>query len=77
MERGAADVLKDALALPPHVRGALIDSLIESLDQSEDATADSAWHEEIERRVEQIDTGSVNLIAWGDARFRLRSRFPG
>ena len=77
MERGAADVLKDALALPREARGALIDSLIDSLDENEDPTSDSAWREEIERRVQQIDSGSVDLVAWADARGRLRSRFPG
>ena len=39
MEREAAAVLRDALALPPEVRAALIDSLISSLDQAVDAAA--------------------------------------
>lgn len=77
MERGAADVLRDALALPLEARSALIDSLIDSLDEGEDPASDSAWGEEIERRVQQIDSGSVDLVAWADARDRLRSRFPG
>jgi hypothetical protein len=32
MERYAAELLRDALALPPETRAALIASLIESLD---------------------------------------------
>ena len=43
MERDAAEVLRDALALSPEVRAALIDSLISSLDQAVDAAAEEAW----------------------------------
>jgi putative addiction module component (TIGR02574 family) len=74
MERDAAEVLRDALALSPEVRAALIDSLIGSLDQSVDAAAEEAWREEIYRRVQQVDSGAVPLISWEDARRRLRSR---
>jgi len=74
MERDAAEVLRDALALSPEVRAALIDSLIGSLDQVVDAAAEEAWREEIDRRLQQIDSGAVQLIPWEDARRRLRSR---
>ena len=69
MERDAAEVLRDALALSPEVRAALIDSLISSLDQAVDPGA-----EEIYRRLQQIDSGAVHLIPWEEARRRLRSR---
>jgi putative addiction module component (TIGR02574 family) len=74
MERDAAEVLRDALALSPEVRAALIDSLIGSLDQAVDAAAEEAWREEINRRLQQIDSGAVPLISWEEARRRLRSR---
>jgi putative addiction module component (TIGR02574 family) len=74
MERDVSDVLKDALSLPLEVRGALIDSLIDSLDQGNDAAAEEAWHEEIYRRLHQIDSGAVHLIPWDEGRTRLRSR---
>jgi putative addiction module component (TIGR02574 family) len=74
MERDVAEVLKDALALPLEVRAALIDSLISSLDQTVDAAGEEAWREEIYRRLQQIDSGAVQLIAWEEARRRLRSR---
>lgn len=72
MERDAAKVLRSALALPPEVRAALIDSLISSLDQQVDAAVEETWREEIFRRLEQIDSGAVQLIPWEDARRRLR-----
>jgi len=74
MERHAADLLRDVLALPPEARAALIDSLIESLDQTIEEGAEEAWRREIEARLEQIDSGAVKLISWRDARQRLRDR---
>jgi putative addiction module component (TIGR02574 family) len=74
MERDAAEVLRSALALPPEIRAALIDSLISSLDQQVDAGVEEIWREEIFQRLEQIDSGAVQLVPWEDARRRLRSR---
>jgi putative addiction module component (TIGR02574 family) len=74
MEPDAAEVLRDALALPPEARAALVDSLIGSLDQTVDSAAEGAWREEIYRRLQQIDSEAVRLIPWEDARRRLRSR---
>jgi putative addiction module component (TIGR02574 family) len=62
------------LALPPDARAALIDSWIESLDDSADEDASEAWQEEIARRVRQIDSGAVAPIPWQAARRRLRDR---
>jgi len=73
MQRDAAEVLKDALALEPEARAALIDSLISSLDETVDPGVEEAWREEIHRRLEQIDSGTVQLIPWEEARRRLRS----
>lgn len=77
MERHAAELLRDALTLPPEARAALIDSLIESLDQTVDEGAEEAWSQEIAIRLQQIDTGAVELISWRSARQRLRDRMNG
>jgi len=74
MERDAAELLRDALALPPEGRAALVDTLIGSLDQAVAADAESAWRDEIYRRLQQIDSGAVHPSPWEDARRRLRSR---
>lgn len=74
MERHATELLRDALALPPEARSALIDSLIESLDATVDEGAAETWKREIELRLKQIDGGTVELISWGAARKRLRDR---
>ena len=74
MERHPAEVLRDALALPPEGRAALIDSLVDSLDQEVDEAAEEAWKREILLRVQQIDNGTVQLIPWSSARLSLRDR---
>lgn len=74
MDRQAAELLRDALTLPVEARAALVDSLIESLDQRIDNDAEEAWRREIETRLQQIDSGSVELISWQVARQRLRHR---
>jgi hypothetical protein len=48
--------------LSPEVRGALIDSLVGSLDQAVDAGAEETWRAEIHRGLDQIDSGAVPLI---------------
>jgi hypothetical protein len=74
MEKHPAEVLREALALPVEARAALLDSLIESLDENIDADAEAAWQREIEFRVQQIDSGQAELIAWRAARKGLRDR---
>ena len=74
MERHPAELLRDALALSPEARSALIDSLIDSLDPNVDEGAEEAWNREIELRLKQIDDGTPQLIFWSAARKRLRDR---
>lgn len=74
MPRDVVEVLKDALALPAEARAALLDSLVDSLDQTIDEGAEDAWREEIHRRLQEIDSKAVQLIPWQDARRRLRTR---
>lgn len=71
MSRDAAEALKQALALPPEARAALIGRLLESLDSEVSEDAEEAWREEIARRLEEIDGGAVKLVAWNEARRRL------
>ena len=75
MPREAAELLRDALSLPQEQRAALIDSLLESLDSEVDKDAEEAWRQEIYRRLQEIDSGAVQLIPWADAERRLRAKF--
>lgn len=74
MESHPAELLRDALALPPEARSALIDSLIESLDATVDEGETEAWKREIELRLKQIEDETVEVIPWSAARRSLRDR---
>jgi putative addiction module component (TIGR02574 family) len=66
----AADILKEALALPSEERAALAASLLDSLDTDVDEDAEAAWAIEVNRRVTELD-GGAKTIAWADVRRRL------
>ena len=74
MARDAAELLKEALALPVEARAALAGSLLQSLDTEADENAEEAWQEEILKRLGEIDSGAVRLIPWDEARRRLKAR---
>lgn len=50
-----------ARALPPEDRVRLAEELLASV-QEPDAEVDSAWAEEIKRRIAEIDSGKAKLI---------------
>ena len=74
MKRDAAEILKDALALPTEARAALAGSLLESLDTEVDEDAEAAWASEINRRVAELETGVLRPIPWAHVRRRLAQR---
>jgi putative addiction module component (TIGR02574 family) len=49
-------------------RSALAGSLLESLDDTVDASAEEEWHQEIARRIGELDSGKVKPIPWAEAR---------
>ena len=74
MKRHAAEILKDALALPTEARAALAGSLLESLDVEVDEDAEAAWVIEVNRRVVEFDSGAAKTISWAEVRRRLAAR---
>jgi putative addiction module component (TIGR02574 family) len=74
MKRDAAELLKEALALPTEARSALAESLLASLDEHPDDDAAAGWKSEIERRIAELDTGAVSPIPWPEVRRRLFDR---
>jgi putative addiction module component (TIGR02574 family) len=72
MSPDVSELLKKALALPPEARAALAGSLLESLDdEPADEGVEAAWNEEIKRRIEEIDSGKVQMIPYEEVRPRL------
>jgi putative addiction module component (TIGR02574 family) len=65
MKRDAAEILKEALALPTEARAALA-----SLDTDLDEDAEAAWATEVNRRLAALDSGAVKTIPWAEVRAR-------
>ena len=67
-----SEVLEKALALSSQDRGLIIDRLIESLDdEPAEAGVEAAWSDEIKRRVEEIQSGKVEMIPGEEVGRRL------
>jgi putative addiction module component (TIGR02574 family) len=71
MKQNISEILKEALKLPPEARAALAGTLLDSLDETVDRDAESAWEAEIVMRLKEIDEGKVKLIPWAEARARI------
>jgi putative addiction module component (TIGR02574 family) len=71
MKQNIADILKEALKLPPEARAALAGTLLDSLDDTVDRDAESAWEAEILLRLKEIDQGKVKLMPWSEARTKI------
>ena len=74
------DVLAAALRLPGDARAALAAELLQSLDQAEadgDDDVEDAWADEIKRRLDEVDAGTVTPIPWSEARRRLLAAAGG
>jgi len=74
MSRKAEKVLEEALTLPPPERADLAATLLDSLDEREDEGVEEAWAQEVERRIQEAESGAVKMIPWSEARRRLRAR---
>ena len=77
MTRAAKAVLADALRLGPDERAELAAEVLASLDGPADAGAEAAWEQEIRRRTEAIDAGTVELESWDDVKNRIERETLG
>jgi putative addiction module component (TIGR02574 family) len=77
MNQEFSELLKKALALPPEARAALAGSLLESLEEGLDASAEEEWNLEIARRIEEMDSGKVKPIPWANARRQISAILNG
>ena len=60
-----------ALKLPPEERAQLADRLVDSLFK--DQNIEDAWSAEVERRIEEIESGRAKLIPAADSIARARA----
>jgi putative addiction module component (TIGR02574 family) len=71
MSRTFTDVWKEAAELSEKDRADLAGLLIQSLEGDPDPGVEAAWAAEIERRVAELDAGTVKSIPWEQVRQRL------
>jgi len=74
MSRTFTDLWKEASELSEKDRADLAGLLIESLEGEPDEDIVAAWAAEIERRVAELDAGTVRSIPWEQVRQRLLDR---
>jgi hypothetical protein len=69
--RDVKELIREAAQLPETDRATLAGAMIESLDPRPTPEVKAAWSREIERRVRELETGSVELADWADVRAEL------
>lgn len=66
MTQTAHKILRDALGLAERDRAALAGALIESLDTDPDSNVENAWLREVNRRLQELDSGQMSTLALED-----------
>ncbi|HEY3853604.1 MAG TPA: addiction module protein [Verrucomicrobiae bacterium] len=66
MSRSFAEVTQDALRLPQQEQLRLARTLLESSEAGGDLEVEAAWEEEIERRIEMVDSGLAKGRSFAD-----------
>ena len=77
MPKGQGQIFREASELPERDRATLAGLLIESLDPQDDSEVEAAWEREIERRIAELDDGSVETVPWEEVRRQLFGRQDG
>jgi len=63
-------LLEQALTLSVEEQEALADSLISNLGGKVDDGLVAAWQDEIQRRIEDLDSGKAKAVPWEEVRTR-------
>ena len=74
MPMTTTDLRDAALSLSLDERARLAREVLQSLDGDADADADAAWARTVERRVEEVRDGSVELIDGDEVHSTIRAR---
>ncbi len=65
------ELLRQALELEPRAREELATLLLESVPTESPEEIDAAWEATIRRRVEELESGTVQTIPWEEVREKL------
>lgn len=76
MTERTSELMQKALSLSEEERADLACSLIDSLDAIVDEGAETAWEQEIARRIAELDSGRAKTVSWEEVRGRISSKLP-
>ena len=65
------ELYEKAMSLNDEERAELVAMLLESLDIIEEEGVEAAWLKEIERRLSELDSGTVKTVPWTEVRARV------
>jgi putative addiction module component (TIGR02574 family) len=71
MTNEVVELFKRASDLPDSDRATLAGLLIESLESKHEKDVESLWLGEIERRLQELDSGKVKTVPWEQVRAKL------
>lgn len=74
MSTHVTELFEMASALSEQERATLAGLLIESLEAEIDPDVEEAWRIEIERRLAELDSGSVETVPWEVVKAKLLQR---
>jgi putative addiction module component (TIGR02574 family) len=70
MTAETSELLRRALALPAEERAALANTLLDTLETS-DQSVEEAWDREVARRIESLRAGNAVTVPWEELRLDL------
>jgi len=73
MNAQSEKIIEKALKMPQHERAYIAEKLISSLDKKTDPDVEKAWQEEIQKRVNQINSTEVECLPWEEVYQRLKA----
>jgi len=71
MAASAKKLFESALGLDDQERAELVGLLLSSFEDDADDGVDLAWKDEVSRRVAELDSGVVQMIAWSKVRSEI------
>ena len=74
MTQRTHELLQKALALTEEERAELAGCLMESLESAADADTESAWQNEIARRLADLQSGKAKTVSWAEVQNQLASQ---
>lgn len=72
MNQKIESIISDAMLMPDKDRAIIAERLIASLDHEFEKDTENAWQDELQKRVDEINSGKVSCIPWEEVRTRLK-----